>query len=137
MKYLFERMRLHNILFLACLIGGICFLVSSLSLNFLNLVITMFLGAACCCIINVTCNVCTMHIYKGDGQDYWIQLLHTIFGLGGLIGPFLVAVAGAKSYFVLGLLLALSSFLYIILEGPDNTPKARATEIAKPISTKV
>ena len=78
-----------------------------------------------------------MQIYNGEGQDFWIQLLHTIFGLGGLIGPFLVAIFGAKSYFYLGIALALCSFVYLILDSPENRSPSRATQIAKPISRKV
>ena len=78
-----------------------------------------------------------MRIYKGDGQDFWIQLLHTIFGLGGLIGPFLVAIFGAKSYFYLGIALALCSVVYLILDSPEQRVHSRVTQIAKPITRKV
>ena len=136
-KYLLDWFKLHTILFGATLIGGISFVISSLSLDFWNLSITMFIGASCCCIINVICNVCTMQIYRGEGQDFWVQLLHTIFGLGGLIGPFLVAIFGADSYFYLGIVLALCSVIYLVIDSPENRPQSRATQVAKPISRKV
>lgn len=136
-KYLIEWFRLHTILFGASLIGGICFAISTFSLDFWNLTITIFLGAACCCIINVTCNICTMQLYKGEGQDYWVQLLHTMFGVGGLIGPFIVAFLGAKTYFTLGVCLGISSFAYLIIDSPEMRPASRTTQIAKVISRKV
>lgn len=50
----------------------------------------MFVGAACCCMINVVSNMCVMKLYAGPDQDYWIQLLHLVFGGGGLIGPLII-----------------------------------------------
>jgi hypothetical protein len=63
---------------------------SSLSLTPINLSICMFVSAACCCMINVVSNMCVLKLYNGDNQDYWVQLLHLIFGAGGLVGPFVV-----------------------------------------------
>ncbi len=89
-KYLTNYFTTHQILIGVELVGGLAFIVSSLSLSFLNLGITMFLGAACCCMINVVCNMCIMKLHAGPDQDYWIQLLHLIFGGGGLIGPIII-----------------------------------------------
>lgn len=50
----------------------------------------MFVSAACCCMINVVCNMCILKLFAGDNQDYWVQLLHLIFGAGGLVGPFII-----------------------------------------------
>ncbi len=40
--------------------------------------------------INVVTNMCILKLYAGDNQDYWVQLLHLIFGAGGLFGPFVI-----------------------------------------------
>lgn len=108
-------------------IGGISFMLSSFSLTFINLSLTLFVGACCCIIINVTCNVCTMKLYRGEGQDFWIQLLHTVFGIGGLVGPFLVAIFGSSSYFILGIILAFCSVFYLFLQNPDSGEEGRVT----------
>ena len=72
------------------LVGGLALIGSSLSLESLNLAICMFLSAACCCMMNVVTNMCILKLYAGDNQDYWVQLLHLIFGAGGLFGPFVI-----------------------------------------------
>ena len=127
MKYLAERFSLHNVIIGSVVIGGISFAVSSISLDFWYLAISMFIGASCCCIINVTCNVCVLKLYASERQDYWVQLLHTIFGVGGFIGPFAVAIFGAKTYLFLGILLALTFPLFLILSSPENRESARIT----------
>lgn len=104
-KFLLERFNLHRILMGTTIIGGSSFMISTVSINFWNLSLTMFVGGSCCCIINIVCNSCVIKLYANQKQDYWIQLLHTIFGVGGLLGPFLVSFFGLKSYFILGLLL--------------------------------
>lgn len=137
-KYLVTVFRLHMILFGAILVGGFSFMVSSLSLTFLNLSVSILFGACCCIIINVICNICTMKIFpKEEEQGYYIQLLHTIFGIGGLLGPFVVAECGSKSYFILGIILMLCSVSYLFLRSPDSGNTRRSTQIAKPINKKV
>lgn len=75
-----------------------------------------------------------MKLFRDGNQDFWIQILHTIFGVGGLVGPFLVAIFGSKSYFILGITLAIVSFFYFFLQPPDDRESHRVSEIAKPIS---
>jgi MFS-type transporter involved in bile tolerance (Atg22 family) len=133
-KYLVEKFSLHRILVGAITIGGISFIVSSTSLEFWNLAITMLVGAACCCIINITSNISVLKLYGGDRPDFWVQLLHTLFGVGGLIGPFMAAIFGAKTYFVLGICLILIAPIYCLLQSPENRESARKSEIGRPIS---
>lgn len=135
-KYLVDRYTLHHILTGSTIVGGISFMLSVTSLSFLNLTITLFVGSACCIIMNVVCNICTMKVFRGE-EGFWIQLLHTLFGIGGLVGPFLVSICGSKSYFVLGLLMLIISVSYLFLTNPDEGHDGRITEIARPISNKV
>ena len=69
--------------------------------------------------INVTCNICVMKLFH-QKQDYWIQLLHMLFGVGGLTGPFIVASFKDKSYSILGIALLMSAPLFFILNSPEN-----------------
>lgn len=135
-KSLMQYFKLHIILLFAVIIGGISFMLSTMYLTALNLFLTLFLGAACCIIINIICNVCIMKIFKQD-QGFWIQLLHTIFGVGGFVGPYLVSIFGSKSYFILGIALAITGLAYPFLHEPDGGEVGRITEIARPISRNV
>jgi len=109
------------------LICGISFLISSLSFDSWNLCISIFFGSSCCCTINIICNACVIKLYADGRQDYWVQLLHTIFGVGGLIGPLITSVTGSSTYFYLGILLLITTPLFIIFESPENRDSARKT----------
>jgi MFS family permease len=135
-KILMEKFTLHQILIGSIFVGGLSFMVSSLSLTFINLALSLFVGASCCCMINITCNVCTMRLFNRDRRpDFWIQILHTVFGVGGLIGPFFVSIFGSRSYFILGIVLAVSSVFFFFLTPPETGPD-RKSEIARPINRK-
>jgi uncharacterized membrane protein YgaE (UPF0421/DUF939 family) len=47
-------------------------------------------------------------------------LLHLVFGIGGLVGPFLAAIFGSHSYFLLGVILAFTSFFCYFLKKPEG-----------------
>lgn len=95
-------------------------MISTFSLSFWNLTISIFFGAACCCMLNITCNVCVMQLFKKDSQDFWIQLLHLLFGVGGFVGPIITSFTGARSYFYLGLILLLLCPLFLYTQSPEN-----------------
>ena len=67
--------------------------------------------------INVTCNLCVIKLFPRK-QDYWVQLLHMLFGVGGLTGPFIVPIFKDKSYLVLGITLLMSAPLFYIFNSP-------------------
>ena len=110
-------------------------MASTYSLSFWNLSITIFIGSGCCCILNVSCNIATIQIFP-ERQDFWIQLLHMMFGVGGFIGPFAVAIFNLKSYFFLGLLLMICSALFLIFPSPENRSSRRTSVVTmeRPIS---
>jgi|JI61114C2RNA_FD_contig_31_1543946_length_337_multi_2_in_0_out_0_1 hypothetical protein len=47
-------------------------------------------------------------------------MLHLVFGIGGLVGPFLVSIFGSQSYIILGVILAVSCVFYFFLQQPDS-----------------
>lgn len=69
-------------------------------------------------ILNVACNICTMKVFRGE-EGFWIQLLHTVFAIGGLIGPILVAIFEVNSYFYFGLFMVLISFSFFFITAPE------------------
>ena len=116
-KILFERINLHQVIILSVSVGGVSYMVSTMSFSFWNLSLSFFVGGACCCMITVCCNVCVIKLYPKN-QDYWVQLLQTLFGIGGLAGPFIVAIFKDRSYFVLGAILLMSTPLFYIFSSP-------------------
>lgn len=114
-KYLMNRFNIHLILSSAMFLGGIAFILSSLSITFVNLAVFLCLGSCSLSIMSITCNVATLRTFAGERQDLWLQVLHTLFGIGGFVGPFFVAFFGSKSYMVFGLLFSIASLLKVFL----------------------
>jgi hypothetical protein len=59
-----------------------------------------------------------MKLHAGPDQDYWIQLLHLIFGGGGLIGPLIIIKFQEHSFFIIGLLFLTSIPVFYMLHAP-------------------
>jgi fucose permease len=124
-KILTQKYSTHAILMTIELIGGLALIGSSLSLNPINLAVCMFISAACCCMINVVSNMCVLKLFSGDNQDYWIQLLHLVFGAGGLVGPFIIIKFHEHSFFILGLMFISSIPLFYFLKAPESRDSVR------------
>lgn len=135
-KVLAQHYSTHTILMGIELIGGLSLIGSSLSLSTINLAICMFISAACCCMINVVSNMCILKLYAGDNQDFWVQLLHLIFGAGGLVGPFIIIKFHEHSFFVLGLLFLSCIPIFYLLKAPEARDSVRKSEMCEPISRK-
>ena len=84
-KYKYYTLFVWQIVFCA-----LSLLISSFSLTFWNLFLTMFVCAACSCMLNILCNLCVFELFAGPDQDYWLQMLNLFFGIGGLVGPIVV-----------------------------------------------
>lgn len=50
----------------------------------------------------------------------WLQSLHGWFGIGGLIGPFVVYIFELNALLVLGIITTISTIFYFILETPEK-----------------
>ncbi len=57
-KYLATQFKYHRLYVCLIIICGITLITSSLNFGFLNLSITMFIAAACCCMLNIVSNLC-------------------------------------------------------------------------------
>lgn len=84
-----KKYKLHQIYIGAIIACGLSLIISSFSLTFYNLLFTMTIAGACCCMMNVTTTLCIFQLFT-ENQDYWLQLINLFFGIGGLIGPAIV-----------------------------------------------
>lgn len=48
------------------------------------------MGSLFTCIFEIALNVSVLVAHSNNDQDFWLQLGHGMFGVGGLIGPFIV-----------------------------------------------
>ena len=50
----------------------------------------IFLVCVGCAQISVFMNLCIFEAFKNDDLNTWLQFNHGAFGVGGLLGPFIV-----------------------------------------------
>ena len=62
------------------------------------------MGSASISTIMTTSSAAFMVSHKGDDQQFWLQLNHGLFGLGGLIGPLIVRIFVFNGFLIIGLL---------------------------------
>ena len=115
-----KKYSLHNIFMVLIFVCGLSLIISSFSMSFINLAITMFISAACCCMMNVITNLCIFKLFIGDRQDYWVQLIHLVFGIGGLVGPMIVISYEHKGMLVIGIVFMLTMIPIWFLKSPEN-----------------
>lgn len=64
-------------------------------------------------------NIATINSFKGKNLDKWLQFLHGCFGIGGLMGPYMIFLLDFKAFTVLGVLTVLLSVGILRLKSPE------------------
>ena len=65
---------------------------------------------------DITINVSIIETFKPKEVDSWLQVCHGAFGIGGLLGPYIVYLLEANTYFILGFCgLILCPFFFFFL----------------------
>lgn len=126
----------HQIMVALVLIISISLILSSLSLTFINLSVWMFIAAAASCMISIVANLCIFKIFIGDRQDFWIQLIHTVFGVGGLLGPMLAIYFEEKGMMAIGVLMFFTFIPVALLKSPEAREDVRKSAVAFELSKK-
>ena len=70
--------------------------------------------------LNVFEHLCIIETFKHDNLDAWLQINHGMFGVGGLIGPFLVFLLEKNTFLCLGLIGLLCAPPFFFLISPDS-----------------
>jgi fucose permease len=83
----------------------------------------MFFISAFCCCLEVTINVSTLEIQKNSELEFWMLVLHGLFGIGGLVGPIIVYFFELRSFMVMGVLIVIIAPFYCILQTPEDHKK--------------
>ena len=115
--------RTHSILFLGCAsIFIFSYLFSSASTS-VWLGIWMFLGAIAYSFLEVALNVSIFLTQKVSEMSFWMQLANSLFGVGGIIGPYLVFLFEDNSYLSFGLISLTLLPFYYFLPSPETIKK--------------
>lgn len=78
----------------------------------------MFLAALGCAKISVFDTLAILKGFKNDNVDVWLQINHGAFGIGGLIGPFIVYFYEINAFAFIGILMVLHFWIYFQLPSP-------------------
>lgn len=89
-KFLAGKLCLHHLAALGTSFMGVFAILFYLTqhLEFRGLFI--FFSAIGCAYQDVILNLAALECFEDENTAIWLQLLHGFFGIGGLIGPFLV-----------------------------------------------
>ena len=68
--------------------------------------------------LDVFINMSIIEEEKNNRLDFWLQVSHGAFGIGGLIGPFFVYLFGFQSFIAIGIVFLCVSPAYMILKSP-------------------
>lgn len=89
-KYMNHKFLLHHFLALGVLIMGIFsamfYFVGGVYLQAL----CIFIASIGCSMQDIGINLGALRTFRGDHVSMWLQMIHGFFGIGGLLGPFVV-----------------------------------------------
>ena len=52
----------------------------------------IYIASIGCSFQDITINLAALDCFKGDNLSAWLQTIHGCFGIGGLLGPFIVYI---------------------------------------------
>ena len=119
-KQLVKYYYYHQIYIGLLIVGGITLMISSFDFGFWNLSINICIAGACVCMITVLTNLCIFILFALNDKDYWVQLVNLFFGIGGLIGPFIVIIWEENALWVIGIVFIISIVPFFFLKSPDE-----------------
>lgn len=118
MRIIDKKLLLHQ------LIGSGVAIMSVLSLLF-GLTQSMYIQGAIlfvmstgCSFQDVSINLAALICFKGENMSVWLQVIHGAFGIGGLLGPFVVYIFELNTFIFLGFVGLLTVLFYWYLETP-------------------
>ena len=117
-KIIEKYLNFHQSLCLGVGLPGVTLLFfSSFSdLNVKGLII--FIASLGCALVDIFTNVATLASFKGKNLAIWLQILHGAFGIGGLIGPFIVYLFELQTMTIISLLFLILIPLYCRIKSP-------------------
>ena len=118
-KIIEKYLNFHQCLSIGVGLPGLSLLLfsSTHDLNLKGLII--FVASFGCAQIDIFANVATIACFRGKSLASWLQVLHGAFGIGGLIGPFLVYLFELQALTVMGIFFLLLLPLFLRIKSPD------------------
>jgi len=70
-------------------------------------------------LLEILVNVCVLLINNPEEIEFWMLLTHGLFGIGGLIGPFLIYIFEGKAFGVFGIMVMAVIPFYFKIKTPE------------------
>ena len=71
-------------------------------------------------VMEVSLTICVLATTPKQDMEFWLLILHGIFGLGNGIGPFVVLAFELDSFLILGVLTAATTPVYLLSVSPEQ-----------------
>ena len=89
-KIISGRISSHTVISISVVLAGFPFILFPYtdSLNLQGGYI--FFSSLFCSCFEILVNMCVVQSHRGNNEDFWLQLGHGLFGVGGLMGPIFI-----------------------------------------------
>lgn len=118
MRIIGKRLLLHQLIGSGVAIMSLFCLFFGTTSNLYIQGIIVFILSTGCSFQDVCVNLAALICFKGENVSGWLQIIHGTFGIGGLLGPFVVYIFELNSFTFLGICGLLISLFYFYLETP-------------------
>ena len=78
----------------------------------------MLINSGFCATFEILIAVSVIEAHRGNDEEFWLQLVHGMFGVGGLFGPMVIRFWGEYGFAWIGLVMILTIPGYIMLKSP-------------------
>lgn len=121
-EQIFQKyLHFHHILGFATLSLGISLIWFSYADTDFTRGISIFISCIFCAQVNIFEHICIIETFKRDNLDAWLQINHGAFGVGGLLGPYIVYVFEERSFVVIGIICLATTLPYFKLRSPGQS----------------
>jgi hypothetical protein len=69
---------------------------------------------------SISVNIAVLETFKSKELDSWLQVCHGAFGVGGLLGPYIVYLFELNTYYILGVCGLVLCPLYFCFTSPET-----------------
>ena len=118
--YATKVMNYHHLSFVSIALCGVCFVVFAFGGRMWVQGACVLVGSAFCALFEVVINLSVVRAFRGGKEDFWLQILHGVFGIGALIAPAFVWLFGIYGVLVVGIGLIVSIPGYVMLPSPEQ-----------------
>jgi fucose permease len=120
MAFLLRRYSYYPILRVTVVIAGLMFILFPFWRSLWGHGFCIVVASIFCSGFEIVMNMCIIALYKHNRVDFWLQIMHGMFGVGGLIGPLFVRAWGVYGCVAIGIGCIVALPGYFLLPTPES-----------------